>query len=461
MVNSIAVYDREKARRASPCSTSGPPRAATLKPPAASRLLLEVRGSGSRVSLRDMDFPASASRRPRDRRSQIATKASELFSERGYQSVRMDDIAEAAEITARAIYRHYDNKQALLSHILLGEQSPLIDVVEELSKDPPSAHTVDEGLTKLIEVCLDNRRLSLLWQREARHLSPKDFNLVRNRTKMLAGRYNELFVRRECGDLETDAEQLRGWAVASISSSCAYFDLKIPRAELVRELVDATDRAILAATALEAPETHSPVARHLPRSRREQLIAAAAHAFRRSGYAGVSIDVIGREVGVVGPALYRYFENKADILVAAITRFSEWRALETLRALEETSQEDEVIFALIDGYAKLATEFPDLVAICLTERLFLPTEVRDRFDRVQAENLAEWQRWLLEARPDLDPQRAAVLSNIAKTVIDDSVRNSRLRSSARFKVELRSVVHAALGIVSSTASQRLAVPSLR
>jgi AcrR family transcriptional regulator len=393
-----------------------------------------------------VDAPAPVTRRPRDRRDQIATKASELFAERGYQSVRMDDIAAATGITARAIYRHYENKQALLSHVVLGEQSPLVDLVEEWAKSPPDASNLDERLAALTEACLDNPRLSLLWQREARHLSPEDFKLLRARTRMLAREYDRLLVRPERSDLDDYAALLRALTLASITSSSAYFDRTLPRPRLVRELVDATERAVLSEPAEPAAERPAPKAHRSLGSRREQLIAAAASAFRRDGYAGVSIDEIGGEVGVVGPALYRYFDNKADILVAAVTRFSEWRALALLRALEEEPRDDRVIVGLIDRYVRLAIEAPDLVAVSLTERLFLPEDVRERFDRAQSENLAEWQRWLLEARPELDPQLAAVLATVAKTIIDDCVRTPRLQAGPNFEAELAAVVHATLGI---------------
>ena len=393
-----------------------------------------------------MDAPAPATRRPRDRRDQIATKASELFADRGYQSVRMDDIAKASGITARAIYRHYENKQALLSHVVLGEQSPLVELVEEWAKSPPDARDLDERLATLTEACLDNPRLSLLWQREARHLSPEDFKLLRGRTRMLAREYDRLLVRPERSDLDDYAAFLRALTVASITSSSVYFDRTLPRPRLVRELVDATERAVLSEPVEPTGERAAPKARRSLGSRREQLIAAAASAFRRDGYAGVSIDEIGREIGVVGPALYRYFDNKADILVAAVTRFSEWRALELLRALEEEPRDDRVIVGLIDRYIHLAVDAPDLVAVSLTERLFLPEDVRERFDRAQSENLAEWQRWLLEARPELDPQVGAVLATVAKTIIDDCVRTPRLQTGPAFEAELAAVVHAALGL---------------
>ena len=388
--------------------------------------------------------------RPRDRRTQIAAKASELFAERGYQSVKMEDIAEAAKITPRAIYRHYDNKQALLAHVVLREQLPVIDVIEQISQQPPDV-PVKDRLAALIEVSLDNRRLSVLWQREARHLDADDFTLVRERTKMLAARYIPLLILPERHDLNAFARHFRAWAIGSVVSSPAYFESTNSRAQLVQELVGAAHRVILSRSDGDVPLPRVPEDRRAPGSRREQLMAAAASAFRRNGYAGVSIDDIGRDVGLVGPALYRYFDNKADILVAAVSRLSEWQALMTLRTLEKEPRSDRVIDRLVDGYVSLAADFPDLVALSLTERVFLPAEARERLNRAQAENLNEWQRWLVAARPELEATRAAVLVNVTKTVIDDLVRNRRLQADPGFESELRSVAHAALGITGESA----------
>lgn len=391
----------------------------------------------------------ASSRRPRDRGQQIAGKASELFAERGYQSVKMEDIAEAAGITARAIYRHFENKQALLAHVVLREQLPVYDVIDGLITGA-SDLAVDDRLAALVEVSLDNRRLSVLWQREARHLDQADFSFVRERTKWLAGQYIPLMILPERTDLNAEAAHLRAWAIGSIVSSPAYFDFSLSRAQLVHELVSAAHRAVLSPSDEEVAPSRTANDDRVPGSRREQLLAAAASAFRRSGYTSVGIDDIGREVGLAGPALYRYFDNKADILVAASTRLSEWRALDTLRTLEKEPQPERVIHGLIDGYVSLAVEFPDLVALSLTERLFLPADVRERLNRAQAENLAEWQRWLTVARPDFDAASAAVLVNVAKTLIDDLVRNRRLQSSPSFELELRSVAHATLDIAGPT-----------
>ncbi|MBX5489148.1 MAG: helix-turn-helix transcriptional regulator, partial [Mycolicibacterium hassiacum] len=61
-------------------------------------------------------------RRPKDRKKQILQQAVRLFTERGFHSVRLEEIAEAAGVTARALYRHYENKQALLTAAIITAQ---------------------------------------------------------------------------------------------------------------------------------------------------------------------------------------------------------------------------------------------------------------------------------------------------------------------------------------------------
>ncbi|PRZ43927.1 TetR family transcriptional regulator [Antricoccus suffuscus] len=55
--------------------------------------------------------------------------------------------------------------------------------------------------------------------------------------------------------------------------------------------------------------------------RRREVQAAAARLIRRRGFDGVGIDDIGAEIGVSGPAVYRYFPSKQAILTRIITDF--------------------------------------------------------------------------------------------------------------------------------------------
>ena len=55
-----------------------------------------------------------------------------------------------------------------------------------------------------------------------------------------------------------------------------------------------------------------------PRNRKQLIVAAAARQFERKGFHDTSVADIAAEVGITGPALYRHFRSKSDLLMAAI-----------------------------------------------------------------------------------------------------------------------------------------------
>ena len=95
-------------------SSAPPPHVASA---AARRRLAGFGGSSKQEGGPRAVEPAvpAVKRRPKDRKNQILEQAVRLFTDRGFHSVKLEDIAEAAGVTARALYRHYDNKQALLA----------------------------------------------------------------------------------------------------------------------------------------------------------------------------------------------------------------------------------------------------------------------------------------------------------------------------------------------------------
>lgn len=387
------------------------------------------------------------------RRAEIARNAGELFSVRGFHAVRMDDIAEASGITARALYRHYDNKQALLSHVVLEDQQHVVDTIAALTEQEPDKLDLDATLTTLTEAALDSRRLSLLWQREARHLDGDDFQLVRSRTKWIAARLGELLIAPTRNDLPSEVTDIRSWVIVSIISGAGFYDSPLPRPRLAHELLQASKRVIDApqgnvrsAPVRDVADGPAAANRRAPLARREQLITAAAQEFRVKGFAAVGIDDIGGRVGVVGPALYRYFDTKAEILVAAVNRLHEWLALEMTRALHTSDSDGHVLHLLVEGYVRVALEATDLLAVWLTERLYLPDTARERIDRIQADYMAEWQRWLGVARPDLPDATAATLVKTAKTIVDDCARISHFKRYPTVANELTAAALAALAL---------------
>ena len=130
--------------------------------------------------------------RPKDRKKQILEQAVRLFIERGFHSVKLEEIAEAAGVTARALYRHYENKQALLAAAILTAQD------EYQNARGPGDHGPNRRFRRfasscpnLIAAAVVTRALTVLWQREARYLNDIDRAEVRRRINAIVAGMDE------------------------------------------------------------------------------------------------------------------------------------------------------------------------------------------------------------------------------------------------------------------------------
>lgn len=61
----------------------------------------------------------------RDTRSTIMTRAIDLFADRGYDAVGVQEIVEAAGVTKPSLYHHFGSKRGLLEALLDAELEPL------------------------------------------------------------------------------------------------------------------------------------------------------------------------------------------------------------------------------------------------------------------------------------------------------------------------------------------------
>jgi AcrR family transcriptional regulator len=67
----------------------------------------------------------------------IEEAAGELFGERGYAGIRLDEIAAAANVTKPVLYRHFDSKKALYLALLAAHAEQLPRFVDAAVTDEP------------------------------------------------------------------------------------------------------------------------------------------------------------------------------------------------------------------------------------------------------------------------------------------------------------------------------------
>lgn len=167
----------------SPPSTGG--RAARTAPDAADSAPA-ARSGGARPA------PVAAA----TRREQILKAASELFADRGFHGVGVDEIGAAVGISGPALYRHFAGKDAMLTELLVGISSRLHEgglrrTTEAAEAGHSASRTLDSLISGHIEFALDDRALITLHDRELDRLPADD----RKRVRRLQRQYVELWVQ--------------------------------------------------------------------------------------------------------------------------------------------------------------------------------------------------------------------------------------------------------------------------
>ncbi|XVV16369.1 TetR/AcrR family transcriptional regulator [Actinoplanes sp. CA-131856] len=378
-----------------------------------------------------MDQPAR--KRPKDRKAQLATAAAELFCERGYHGVGLDDIASAVGISGPAIYRHFDSKYAILVHAT----RQLVDAALSAT-DRPGDDLL--GLFKaLARVVVENRRVAGLYQWEWRYLSGDDRRLFQADLDVLFRRLGERLTAKRPDLSGADVGALVRAALSVIGSIGTHRSaIAKGRAEQVLPILAMAVAHGLPPTPAYVTFTFEPEIR--VSDRREIILAESVRLFRKFGYHGVSIEQIGQQSGINASSVYRYFPGKAEILAAAFYRASARVAEATMTALNGATGDEDALRRMAESYVDLAFERADLVSVYLAEFSNLPESDRHELRKVQRLHVEEWVRLLLAVRPSLPVAEARAMVHAALNVVTDLSRWVRFDRRSRMHEHLAGTV---------------------
>jgi AcrR family transcriptional regulator len=116
----------------------------------------------------------------RPRRDQLLTQAIQLFDERGYQSVTMADIGEAAGIVASGVYRHFPGKADLLvAAVNRGEELLRAAADHAMSSAASPREALDLLLREHIAISVGQRHLVGILTHERDELPDKERTALR------------------------------------------------------------------------------------------------------------------------------------------------------------------------------------------------------------------------------------------------------------------------------------------
>lgn len=369
-----------------------------------------------------MPSPTVGRSRPKDRKDRIAQVAAELFCERGYHGVSLEDIAGVVGISAPALYRHYANKYA----ILVAATRDLVDAALTATALPlaeDAGQSLDELLAALARFAVTHRRTGGLYQWVWRRLTEEDRAEFRADLDELFRRVAvPLFeARPDLGVADAEAITRATFSVfGSLSTHRAV--IAKGRAEQVlfraaRAVLQASPPTPVSGLPADEPQVSVPVG-----ARREIILAESVRLFRLRGYHDVNIELIGQAAGINASSVYRYFPAKADILAAAFYRASERVTETTAAALSGARDDRDALRRMIESYVDLTFERSDLVTVYLAENNNLPENDRHELRKVQRLHVEEWVRLLTAVRPRLVPAEARVLTHAALNLATDLSR---------------------------------------
>jgi AcrR family transcriptional regulator len=344
-----------------------------------------------------------------------------------------------------AIYRHYATKHDVLAAVVFEGLDRLEDSLGNVLLDVDGPAQLDTTVRALAGVALDHRDLGVLIQRESRHLDEREQTELARRTDAVVARMVGM-VEAVRHDLDHDDADFLVRSMFAVLASVSYHATLIARAA-GEELLYRMASAVLHTEALPRRQPAAAPANDtaaLPRaSRREAVLAAAIELLARKGYAGVRMEDVGAAAGIAGPSIYEHFTGKPDLLMAALTRGAEWLQLGLSGAFAPGLGEDETLSLVLRSYIEFTLERTDLMAVFLTETIYLPDEERHALRRVQHDYVSEWVQLLRAVRPELSGPEAWFVTHAVLGLVNDYVnggRRSRRADLAEILLEIGSEV---------------------
>jgi AcrR family transcriptional regulator len=135
--------------------------------------------------------------------------------------------------------------------------------------------------------------------------------------------------------------------------------------------------------------------------RRQQILDTAAELFAERGFHGVSVHDIGAACGISGPALYKHFNGKGELLAASLTDISETLLKEGSARATAAASPSEALDALIDWHVDFALSHPALIVVQDREWTNLDSAARRDVRALQLNYIDIWVDIVLALRPEL------------------------------------------------------------
>ncbi|HXY91580.1 MAG TPA: TetR/AcrR family transcriptional regulator [Acidimicrobiia bacterium] len=179
-------------------------------------------------------------------------------------------------------------------------------------------------------------------------------------------------------------------------------------------------------------------------ARTEAIVDAAARLFHERGFGETGIDDIGAAVGVTGPAVYRYFASKEELLVAVFDRAVQHAAGLAQAARADAVSPEDALWRAVVGAVDVCIADRVLTALYWNEARNLPAPHRRRVERAQRKMIDDFADILRGARPELDDSEARMAVYAASSLMRSVSNRATSLDEDALRRMLSSMAHAAL-----------------
>jgi len=149
------------------------------------------------------------SNRSNETREKIIEAARKLFSEKGYDGVSMEDIAQASGVRKSLIYYYFPSKEILFEEIWIGVIDELEnELFHEVENEKSIVAAIKRLIRKYVEFTLNKSELSKLIARERMNVLESGSNLSKAKRRYidLLGKVEKIFEKGKEENVLNDIE---------------------------------------------------------------------------------------------------------------------------------------------------------------------------------------------------------------------------------------------------------------
>ncbi|MBX3068242.1 MAG: TetR/AcrR family transcriptional regulator [Cryobacterium sp.] len=186
--------------------------------------------------------------------------------------------------------------------------------------------------------------------------------------------------------------------------------------------------------------------------RRVQLLSAAAKLFAERGYSGTSIEDLGGAAGVSGPALYKHFGSKQQVLAAILLDASD-NLLAGGTQVVSINSGRAALEELVAFHTEFALENPDVIRVQDRDLEQLAETERHTVRSLQRRYVEIWVDVLSTLDPHVDREILRARAHAVFGLLNSTPYSGLKIGADIFRHELREMAIRSLMLIDSRRSQ--------